>query len=567
MKKKLKKTSGFRSAFLGAAVVAAGALVSAPAFLPTTTFAATEAVNSVTASETNSKVDVTWNIRLFYKNADGTTRPVKSSDGSDFKVTRTATFTAGDKSSVVELAGYKPITITGYTPDKSYVDGIKVTSTSKPQDVNVYYTENPENKKTYDTETKTISRVITFYRNEGSGKSVQTWRKTQSATLSRLVITYGDGRKEYGEWQSYTFAGMEVPAMEGYLPDIKVIRDVTATPDKPPKDVNVNYYKSGTSLRPGTEIDEYTVTFTDGFGKTLKTESVMANSSATAPAAPVREGYTFAGWDTDFSKVRGNLTVKAKWSQNKTEQVSEKKVVRRTISYYYSNGNPVISSEGRPASTYDEKTFIRYGMKDKVTGKINWGDWPDALTMSEVTPINISGYTPDIKKISSTKVTHNSKSWEVKVYYTKNSSKPAPAFTGFKTENGQSVYYKNGVVDKSLNGLKKSTNGNWYYYSAGKQDKSYNTIAKLASNGKWYYVKNGKIDFTYTGMVKYPKTGRWYYVRKGVFDSSFTGVVKYPVNGRSYYFKKGIMASNYSGNIKQGNVNYKVTKGVAVIVK
>ena len=100
------------------------------------------------------------------------------------------------------------------------------------------------------------------------------------------------------------------------------------------------------------------------------------------------------------------------------------------------------------------------------------------------------------------------------------------------------VCFKNGVVDKSVNGLKKASDKNWYYFVSGKQDKSYNTIAKLDSNNKWYYVKNGKIDFSYTGMVKYEK------------------------NGKTYYFKKGIMVGNFSGNVRVGDKDYKVVKGV-----
>jgi hypothetical protein len=48
---------------------------------------------------------------------------------------------------VVELAGYEVPAISGYTPDKTYIEPIKVTSTSKLTDVKVYYTEKPEHKK------------------------------------------------------------------------------------------------------------------------------------------------------------------------------------------------------------------------------------------------------------------------------------------------------------------------------------------------------------------------------------------------------------------------------------
>lgn len=62
----------------------------------------------------------------------------------------------------------------------------------------------------------------------------------------------------------------------------------------------------------------YTVTFVDGQGNTLKTETVESGNSATAPDDPKREGYTFKGWDKDFSHVTENITVTALWEKNIT---------------------------------------------------------------------------------------------------------------------------------------------------------------------------------------------------------------------------------------------------------
>ena len=65
----------------------------------------------------------------------------------------------------------------------------------------------------------------------------------------------------------------------------------------------------------------YTVIFQDWNGTVLKTEQVEQGKSATAPAAPVREGYTFKGWDKDFSNVQSNLTVTAQYEQNAPEPI------------------------------------------------------------------------------------------------------------------------------------------------------------------------------------------------------------------------------------------------------
>ena len=63
-----------------------------------------------------------------------------------------------------------------------------------------------------------------------------------------------------------------------------------------------------------TEINNYTVTFKDYNGTTLKAETVEHGSSATAPTDPTRVGYTFSGWDVDYSNVTEDLTATAQWT-------------------------------------------------------------------------------------------------------------------------------------------------------------------------------------------------------------------------------------------------------------
>ena len=55
----------------------------------------------------------------------------------------------------------------------------------------------------------------------------------------------------------------------------------------------------------------FTVSFIGKDGGELKTEKVPYGDSATAPDAPVIDGYEFAGWDTSFDSVTSDLTVTA----------------------------------------------------------------------------------------------------------------------------------------------------------------------------------------------------------------------------------------------------------------
>lgn len=59
----------------------------------------------------------------------------------------------------------------------------------------------------------------------------------------------------------------------------------------------------------------FTVMFKDYNGTVLKQETVNYNENATAPTNPTRSGYNFIGWDKDFTKVKSNLTVNAKYEQ------------------------------------------------------------------------------------------------------------------------------------------------------------------------------------------------------------------------------------------------------------
>ena len=68
-----------------------------------------------------------------------------------------------------------------------------------------------------------------------------------------------------------------------------------------------------------TDKSTYTVTFNPAGGTRTGggelTQTVSEGSAATAPTV-TRSGYTFAGWDKDFSNVTAELTVTAQWSNN-----------------------------------------------------------------------------------------------------------------------------------------------------------------------------------------------------------------------------------------------------------
>ncbi|MBQ7999895.1 MAG: InlB B-repeat-containing protein, partial [Ruminococcus sp.] len=67
-----------------------------------------------------------------------------------------------------------------------------------------------------------------------------------------------------------------------------------------------------------TEVsgNTYYVVFVDSNGKLISAQTVKEGEAATAPDAPQKSGYTFTGWDTEFSAVMSDLTVTAIYEKN-----------------------------------------------------------------------------------------------------------------------------------------------------------------------------------------------------------------------------------------------------------
>ncbi len=137
---------------------------------------------------------------------------------------------------------------------------------------------------TYNTATKMLvvtyeaaRYTVTFKDWDGTVLSTQTVEASKAATAPADPVRTG-----------YTFKGWD-----------KAFTNITADTV-----VNATY-----------TINSYTVTFKDYDGKVLATRTVEYGSAATAPADPYRSGYVFTGWDKDFSKVTGNLTVTAKYEE------------------------------------------------------------------------------------------------------------------------------------------------------------------------------------------------------------------------------------------------------------
>ena len=200
------------------------------------------------------------------------------------------------------------------------------------------------------TEQASVSYTIVFDANGGSG------------SMDQVTVTDAEG-----DGESYQLPDCDFTAPDGQEFDCwKIGSDTYPAGESITIDGDTTV---AAQWKDAEEAESFTVTFTDGYsGKVLKEESVKSGSSATPPADPSRSGYTFEGWDADYTNVTATLTVNAKW-----------KAVPHTHSYggwtttvnptYFANGTRVrrcscgaTETQSIPKLTA-RNTWISYGGK------------------------------------------------------------------------------------------------------------------------------------------------------------------------------------------------------------
>ncbi len=129
---------------------------------------------------------------------------------------------------------------------------------------------------------------------------------------TKLISFYVDGElyeeKSYGPGTQLTAANLpENPTKTGYT--FKGWTPALPT-HMPSNDLTVEA---------SWTINQYTITFNTNGGNSIAAIKQDYGTAVTAPADPVRVGYTFTGWDKEIPTTMPaeNVTIKAKWSVNK----------------------------------------------------------------------------------------------------------------------------------------------------------------------------------------------------------------------------------------------------------
>ena len=151
---------------------------------------------------------------------------------------------------------------------------------------------------TIQAKTEQITYTVTFH---GTGVTAETKNVTHGSALT-LTIAASEGY-DLPEAVTVTMGGKTLESGFTYSDGTLTIRNVTG-------DIVVTAV--------GT-LKTYTVTFQTGEGSEVPEQTVAHGSAATQPASPVREGYTFVGWQLGGAPyafntpVTGDITLTAAW--------------------------------------------------------------------------------------------------------------------------------------------------------------------------------------------------------------------------------------------------------------
>ena len=113
----------------------------------------------------------------------------------------------------------------------------------------------------------------------------------------------------YASTEKVTFDESEIIALVGSTSDIVEYKSTLGTG----YNYGVRAISKTNTLGEGvtiTKTEEYKVTFMDEDGNILSEQKVIKGSAATAPTAPMKEGYVFKGWDQEFDNVTSDLIIK-----------------------------------------------------------------------------------------------------------------------------------------------------------------------------------------------------------------------------------------------------------------
>ncbi len=198
------------------------------------------------------------------------------------------------------------------------------------------------------------------------GYTFVSWDKRFDAVTSHMIVT-----------AVYREAGKHLVTFRDHDGTILSYENVEAGEDATPPaaPVRVGHTFAGwdgsyTAVSSDTEVtaqynvsETFTVTFVNEKDSVLKTQTVYAREAATAPIPPIKDGYIFTGWEQDFSSIVSDVTIKAQYAVIKHNVIFYLQQADKFISRKVSDGRRV-SAPGDP--TRDGFIFVEWQADGKV---------------------------------------------------------------------------------------------------------------------------------------------------------------------------------------------------------
>ena len=219
---------------------------------------------------------------------------------------------------------------------------------------------------------------------------------------------------------SQDFKAVDSPVIDGYTPSQKTISSITVKPGDKDIDQTVVYAPDTQSI-----VVNY---IDDVVGKTLKTDTLTGKSDRMSDYTTKNninsyenQHYVLVSDETQGKTLTFDHDDKATQVYNvhlshQTEPASQSRTVHETIDYVYADG-----SKAADTVTAKPLTFTQTGVKDLVTGNIDWnGTWTSKQAFAEVESPEITGYTASRKVVDSITVDHNSSDIHQTVIYVAN---------------------------------------------------------------------------------------------------------------------------------------------------
>ena len=410
------------------------------------------------------------------------------------------------------FGGVNTPSITGFTPDRTRVDGITVNASSTPGTEIVYYDKNAPRVT---TETKDVTRTVAYEYEDGvtAGRPALPQPVEQTVQFTRQVsedpVT---GAKTYGNWTParQTVAAVDSPEVAGFTPNKPRVNSASVSPTDPSWREIVSYRKNAPKVTTETKDVTRTVAYEyeDGVtaGRPALPREVQQNVQFTRQVSedPVTGAKTYGNWTparqtvaaVDSPEVAGFTPNKPRvnsasvgpndpswreivsYRKNDPKVTTETKDVTRTVAYEYEDG----VTSGRPAlprEVQQNVQFTRQVSEDPVTGQKTYGNWtPNTRTVGAVDTPAIKGFTPNKTRVNSATVSPTAPSWREIVSYRKNDpkvtteTKDVTRTVAYEYEDGvtsgrpalprevqQNVQFTRQVSEDPVTGAK--TYGNW----------------------------------------------------------------------------------------------------------